>query len=161
MSAPHVQTLTDFLRNHRKVLKQVNKHDVVLRRTGGEPAVRLSLESHASANEERFRMFASAVASVPKGEVRSLFVSRLFPWSRFLPARDRSAFEDSLIEILQACASLGNFARLDQMVGDWKATALVHADPELAADLKRPIANDVEIPVRRPLMPRQRRAQKR
>jgi hypothetical protein len=162
MSAPHVEeTLTDFLRHHKKVLKQVDKHAVVLRRTGGKPAVRLSLESDASANDARLSMLAAAVAAVPKGSARALFVNRLFPWSRFLPEHDRSTFEDSLIETLQACASLGNFAKLDEMVGDWKATALVHADPELAADLKRPIANDFEIPVPRPQMPRRRRAQKR
>jgi hypothetical protein len=161
MSASRFEgTLTDFLRHHKQVLKKVNKHDVVLRRTGGEPAVRLSLESHASANEERLRMFATAVAMLT-GQVRSAFVSGLFPWSRFLPEHDRSTFEDSLIETLRACASLDNFAKLDEMVGDWKATALVHADPGLAADLRRPIANGVEIPVPRPQMPRQRRAQKR
>ena len=65
MSAPHVEeTLTDFLRHHKKVLKQVDKHVVVLRRTGGKPAVRLSLESEASANEARLSMLAAAVAAV-------------------------------------------------------------------------------------------------
>ena len=162
MSAPHVEeTLTDFLRHHKKVLKQVDKHVVVLRRTGGKPAVRLSLESDASANEARLTMLATAIAAVPKGSARSLFVNRLFPWSRFLPEHDLSTFEDSLIDTLQASASLGHFAKLDEMVGDWKATALVHADPNLAAELKRPVVNDVEIPVTRPHTPQRRRAQKR
>lgn len=99
------ETLTDFLRHHKKVLKQVDKHVVVLRRTGGKPAVRLSLESDASANEARLSMLAAAVAALPKGSARALFVNLLFPWSRFLPEHDRSTFEDSLIETLQACAS--------------------------------------------------------
>ena len=133
-------------------------------RTGGKPSLRLSLESRASAanmvHELGMKLAADAVAAVPEGADRAKLMARHFPWVHFLPEADRALFGRSFIETLQACVSLGNFTKLDELLGDWKATALVHADPALAADLRRPIPAGPEIPVPRPRM-RPRRAKKR
>lgn len=158
-------TFSDFLRRPKQVVKKVDREDVLLVRTGGKPSLRLSLESRAAAahmvHELGMKLAADAVAAVPEGAGRAELMARHFPWIRFLPEGDRVLFERSFLETLQACVSLGNFARLDQMLGDWKATALAHADPELAADLRRPIPAGPEIPVPRPRMARPRRAKKR
>jgi len=164
MSA-HAVTFSDFLRKPKQVVRKVDKHDVLLVRTGGKPSLRLSLESRASAasmvHELGMKLAADAVASVPEGAGRAELMARHFPWVRFLPEGDRALFERNFVETLQACVSLGNFAKLDELLGDWKTTALAHADPELAADLKRPIPAGPEIPVPRPPMVRPRRAKKR
>jgi len=157
-------TFSDFLRRPKQVVKKVDREDVLLVRTGGKPSLRLSLESRASAanmvHELGMKLAADAVAAVPEGAGRAELMARHFPWVRFLPESDRALFERSFIETLQACVSLGNFAKLDELLGDWKATALVHADPALSADLRRPIPAGPEIPVPRPRM-RPRRAKKR
>jgi hypothetical protein len=138
----HAETLTEFLRKPNEVLKEVDKHDVVLRRTGGKPAVRLSLESRASAVsagiELATHLLADAFAAVPEVPIKlAQLLERRFPWTRFLPTDDRLAFAREFVETLQACASVGSSARLEEMVRDWKATAAIHADPVLAAELKR------------------------
>jgi hypothetical protein len=157
----HAVTFSDFLRKPKEVIKKVDKEDVLLVRTGGKPSLRLSLETRASAtsslHDMAMNLAADAVACVPPGQSRHELMVRHFPWVRFLPEADRTAFERSFVETLLACVSLDNFARLEELLGDWKATALVHADPALAADLKRPIAaGSPEIPVRRPRKPASR-----
>lgn len=157
----HAVTFSDFLRRPKEVVKKVDKEDVLLVRTGGKPSLRLSLETRASAessiHELGMKLAADAVASVPPGQSRHELMVRHFPWVRFLPEDDRAAFERSFVETLLACVSLGNFAKLEELLGDWKATALVHADPALAAELKRPIpASNPEIPVPRPRKPASR-----
>jgi hypothetical protein len=156
----HAVTFSDFLRKPKEVVKKVDKQDVLLVRTGGKPSLRLSLESRTSAantvHELGMRLAADAVAAVPDGPKRSELMTRHFPWVRFLPERDRSLFERAFVETLQASVSLGNFAKLGELLGDWRATALVHADPALAADLKRPISPGAEIPVPRPSVARRR-----
>ncbi len=163
MSA-HAVTFSDFLRRPKEVVRKIEKHDVLLLRTGGKPSLRLSLESRAASatavHAMGMQLLSDAVAAVPQGVTRSALLERHFPWVRFLPSHDRSGFEGAFVAILQACVSLGNFAKLDELVSDWKATALVHADPALAADLKRPILAGSELPVPRP-SPVARRASKR
>ena len=105
------------------------------------------------------KLAADAISAVPEGRGRSELFVRHFPWVRFLPERDRPLFERTFVETLLACVSLDNFVKLEELLNDWKATALVHADPSLAADLRRPILGGApEIPVERP---RARRAAKR
>jgi hypothetical protein len=158
-------TFSDFLRRPKEVVKRVDRADVLLVRTGGKPSLLLSLESRASAastvHELGMKLAADAIDAVPQGRERSELLVRHFPWLRFLPEGDRGLFERSFVETLQACVSLSNFAKLAELLGDWKATALVHADPALAADLRRPIpAGGPSIPVKRPRVLR-RRASKR
>jgi hypothetical protein len=88
------------------------------------------------------KLAADAISTVPEGRSHAELLVRHFPWVRFLPDEDRSLFERSFVETLLACVSLDNFAKLEELLGDWKATALIHADPELAADLKKLIPDD-------------------
>jgi hypothetical protein len=97
------------------------------------------------------KLAADAISAVPEGRGRSELLVRHSPWVRFLPEGDRPLFERTFVETLLACASLDNFVKLGELLSDWKASALVHADPSLAAELRRPVpAAAREIPVRRP-----------
>jgi hypothetical protein len=149
----NVDTLTDFLRQPKKVLKQVDKEDVVLARRG-KASIRISLDSRVEAQQERSELaahlLADAVATIPAmlGQMAAILEKR-FPWVRLLPADDRAAFAQELVETLQACAAVGKLARIEEIFHEWKATAEIYADPELAAQLKGPFV-ETDAPVRRP-----------
>jgi hypothetical protein len=140
------ETLTDFLRRPKKILKQVDKGDVVLARRG-KAAIRISLDSRVEAQQERSELaahlLADAVLAIPAMPAQmAAILERRFPWVRLLPADDR-------VETLQACASVGKLARIEEIFNEWKATAEIHADPDLAAKLKGPFTES-DAPVRRP-----------
>jgi hypothetical protein len=147
------ETLTDFLRQPKKVLKQVDKGDVVLARRG-KAAIRISLDSRVEAQQERSELaahlLADAVLAIPAMPAQmAAILERRFPWVRLLPADDRVAFAQELVETLQACASVGKLARIEEIFHEWKATAEIHADPDLAAKLKGPFTES-DAPVQRP-----------
>jgi hypothetical protein len=149
-SPEEAETLTDFLHRPARVLKKVGKEDVVLRRRG-KPSIRLSLEtrqaSSTAANaavlaraEEAASILSAALDGVSELAARlPEFLGRRYPWIRFLPPDGRSTFAREYVETLQACASIGNTARLDEMLCAWKATAEIYADPTLLAKLTRPL----------------------
>lgn len=147
------ETLTDFLREPKRVLKQVDKEDVVLARRG-KAAIRISLDSRVEAQQERSELaahlLADAVASIPTMPAQmTTILEKRFPWVRLLPTEDRAAFAQELVETMQACASVGKLARIEEIFHEWKATAEIYADPELAAKLKGPFTES-GTPVRRP-----------
>ncbi|KOV80641.1 hypothetical protein [Nocardia sp. NRRL S-836] len=73
-------------------------------------------------------------------EVRRLVtevVPQAFPWVRFLPREDVQAFVVELVDTLEAANSLGAPAPVVNLIGQWRRTAEVHADPRLAEILGR------------------------
>lgn len=60
-----------------------------------------------------------------------------FPWVCFLPTEDVRAFVLELVDPLRAADSLENFAPVAQVITEWRHTAEVHADPELAARIRQ------------------------
>jgi hypothetical protein len=154
-------TLTDFLHRPARVLKKVGKEDVVLRRRG-KPSIRLSLEtrqvSTAAASaavlaraEEAASILSAALDGVSELAARlPELLARRYAWIRFLPTDGRDTFAREYVETLQACASIGNTARLDEMLCAWKATAEVYADPILLAKLTGPLPAPTSRRVPRP-----------
>ena len=71
-----------------------------------------------------------------------------FPWTSFRPKADQAAFIDDFTQTIVAAAELDSFAALTQLVDEWRATAGIHADPELARRLLRSISvgGDVAAP---------------
>ncbi|MGH7855776.1 MAG: hypothetical protein ACREQY_00485 [Candidatus Binatia bacterium] len=132
-----IETLTDFLHRPARVLKRVDREDVVLRRRG-KPAIRLSLETRTAGTEVAAHVLADALGVMPELSRRLAgILQRRYPWLRFLPADARESFVREFIETLQACAAVGNPAHLDELLHSWKATAEIHADPVLHAALTR------------------------
>lgn len=70
-------------------------------------------------------------------------LSEEFPWVDLLPEPDRAAFVRDFGRAFQASAEVGHWSRLAQTVAEWKATAAIHADPELARQLSQPISDDL------------------
>jgi hypothetical protein len=149
-AAEEGDTLTDFLHRPARVLKRVGKEDVVLRRRG-KPSIRLSLETRQASTaaasaavlaraEEAASILSAALDVVSELPARlPELLARRYAWIRFLPPEGRGTFAREYVETLQACASIGNTARLDEMLTSWKATAEVHADPALLAKLTGPL----------------------
>ena len=146
-------TLTDFLREPNKALKQVEKEDLVLSRRG-KASIRISLESRqeadAARNEIASHLLADAFRRLPdmRASLPDILENR-FPWVRFLPPHERDVFGVELVETLQAAAAVGSLAPIESVFQKWKATAQIHAEPELAQRLRGPFAES-KTPVRRP-----------
>ena len=79
------------------------------------------------------------VALLRDGDAQGLMVRVLpevFPWARFLPDDDRRQFVTELVQTLRGADDLDNLAPVTQVIVEWRHTAEVHADPELAAALR-------------------------
>jgi hypothetical protein len=82
-------------------------------------------------------------------EVRELVTDvmpKAFPWVRFLPREDMQAFVLELVDTLEAANSLGTPAPVVQLIGAWRRTAEVHADPRLVEILSRDGEDFGEVP---------------
>ncbi|WP_341258614.1 hypothetical protein [Gordonia malaquae] len=62
------------------------------------------------------------------------------PWVAFLPDADRRVFATESVETLRVCASVGRYAAFADLIEDWRNTAEVWSDPDLAALLAADIA---------------------
>lgn len=63
-------------------------------------------------------------------------IPEVFPWVRFLPTEDVRAFVLELVDTLRAAEALENAAPVVQLITEWRHTAEVHADPELATRVR-------------------------
>ncbi len=153
MSAPVLETTwSDFLRNASDVAARLAEGDVLLHRRDGED-VRLTLEARAHAEPSAVGLFARLVeAALKEPGGAALFTRQLsaaIPWARFLPAQDRTEFLGELAECAEACAAVGVWVPLEQLVREWQSTAAVYADPNTLALLRRDHTGDLG-PVRPP-----------
>jgi hypothetical protein len=135
-------TLTDFLRDPNSIVEKLERQDVVLhRRNAGD--LRLSLQSRSEADDEGVRFVAHLLGQALTDDVlgaRLVSAAAAIPWVTLLPERSRQTFVEELIRTAEAAGELGSMAPLAQLLVEWKATAAIHADPALAVELKRPIA---------------------
>jgi hypothetical protein len=65
-----------------------------------------------------------------------------FPWVDLLPIPDRGRFVTEFVRAVQASAEIGEWTALTRAIDEWKATAVVYADPALAAQLSGPLDTD-------------------
>jgi hypothetical protein len=141
MTATAETTLTEFLRDPNAVAERLEHADVVLHRRNAED-IRLSLESRseAVATSVRFlaRVLGAALSDDLVRERLRMSVDEI-PWVAFLPDREREKFTREFLRTAEAAAELGSMTPLAQLLHEWQATATVHADPALAAELRRPL----------------------
>lgn len=146
MSPTTDATLTDFLRDPKAVIDRLEHADVVLHRRNAED-LRLSLESRSEAVADGVR-FVSRVLTVAMSDAtvreRLEDSAEAIPWLSFLPRQRRQEFLTEFFRTAEAAAELGVLTPLAQLLQEWQATALIYADPELAAELRRPLAGDGE-----------------
>jgi hypothetical protein len=128
----------------RSVAALADRADVRIRRRDGV-ALLLVREDRAHAAADG----ALAAARTLRNALRHLDAERAheslaeeFPWAGLLPVDDRSRFATDFVRAVQASAELGQWDVLSQALVEWRATAAIHADPTLAAELSRPVDND-------------------
>lgn len=138
----HELTWSSFLREPTSVERWLERGDVLLRRREGE-TLRLSRESSDAAQREALRaavrlLTVGAAHAKTRLHLEEEEIAERLPWTRFLPAPDRSTFVAEFLSTLEACADLGELAALGRLLDDWKATASLHAEG-IAGRLKGPI----------------------
>lgn len=139
-------TLTDFLRDPNAVVDRLEHVDVVLHRRNAED-LHLSLESRTEAVADSVRFLARMLsAALADAEVRDRLQAsaEAIPWLSFLGAKQRQEFLADFFRTAEAAAELGVMTPLAQILREWQATASIYADPELATELRRPLAGDGE-----------------
>jgi hypothetical protein len=128
-------TFTHMLRNSGDVLAEVAHRDVVLRRRDRED-VFLGLRSREEAVRDALGVLARVLlaASMDPDTRRQVAaaLSASLPWTTFLPEDERAEFFEALATTAAACVDVDTFEPLAHLIEGWRATAEVHANPELA-----------------------------
>ena len=124
-----------MLRNSGDVLAEVEHRDVVLRRRDGEDLF-LSLRSREESVRDALGVLARLLlAASVDPETRKRVAGALsasLPWTTFLPENERSEFFEALTSTAAACVEVDTFEPLAHLIEGWRATAEIHANPELA-----------------------------
>ncbi len=132
-------TFTFMLRNSGDVLDEVERRDVVLRRRDGEDLF-LGLRSREESVRDALGVLARLLlaASVdPKTRQRVAGgLSASLPWTAFLPQDERGDFLEALTSTAAACVEIDTFGPLARLIESWRATAEIHANPELGKLLR-------------------------
>lgn len=134
-------SFSDLLRNPTRVVEELAGGDVLLRRRGDEP-LRLSLWKRDEATGETLRAVVRLLRTlaVHSPDALAAAAGEAFPWTDFLPQADRATFLAELTRVLVAGADIGAFAPVVRTLEEWRATAAIHADPEMALRLAAPLA---------------------
>lgn len=135
---------SELQRDPKGVAALADRGDVRVRRRDGA-ALLLTREDRASSTAEgavtAARALRNLLAHVEPQTAAAALVDE-FPWADVLPRQDRAQFVTDFVRAFQASAEMGQWTALAQTVREWKATAAVHADPELVELLSSPLNDD-------------------
>ncbi len=136
---------SDLLRHPKDVTNDVEDSDVLLRRRD-EPDLRLTRADRDADRVEAFTALSRTLRNLAVHSAKALeaALGDAFPWLEFLPAGDRRLFVDEFTRVVTGAAALDSYAPLSQLVREWRASAEVHADPQLARRLRRSLDADGE-----------------
>jgi len=145
MSAVLVAPFSDLLNKPKDTLASMVRSGAFLLRLRRRDAEDLVLTTVSRREQEHAVVSVATRLAVAlmrqidgQGQERLLEVlPEVFPWVRFLPAGDMRLFLDELVGTLHAIEDLDNIAPVAQLITEWRHTAEVHADPELAAALSQ------------------------
>jgi len=143
-------TFTEFLRDPKRVTRLLDAGDVILHRRDEED-LRLTVASRSAAEGRVLSLLSGLVAAALRDPgIRSHAIAApSLPWTRFLPEHERARFFTELFDCVEGAAQIGTLAPVERLMDEWRATAAIHADPNLAERLTGPIAGDGG-PVARP-----------
>jgi hypothetical protein len=144
-SAAEVQW-SELQRDAKAVAETVDRTGQVrVRRRDGVPLVLVREDQIAEASagaREAARVFRNLVAHVPARELAVSLLDEL-PWLDLLPGSAQQSFFTDFARAFEASAELGKWSLLHQLLTEWKATAAIYADVELADHLTGPIDGDL------------------
>jgi hypothetical protein len=128
-----VFSYSSFLRGPSEVLPSLDEGDVVLERRDAESLVVTRHDRYAArlfGMGVATRMLVHLVNEDPERAAR--LVSDEMPWLIWLPEDERARCVHELVANLAAGADTGTLEPFARAVGEWRDTAEVWADPELA-----------------------------
>lgn len=127
---------SDLLRSPNVVVSDLERGDVVLRRRDA-PDLRLTLAGRDEDRSAAFAMVGRTLRNLAAHSPDALgdAVSSEFPWTSLLPPADLEEFLAEFTRSIMAASEIDSFAAVGQLLHEWRATAAVHSDRELAARL--------------------------
>ena len=142
MSAPTV-SFSDLSKNSKRVADTVDHAQRVhVTRRDGEDLY-LTTARHDQQREETAdvtaRLFAALSGTDEGGRAILHALPMVFPWVRHLSGDEVAEFTQDLINSARDITELDVHANLHRVIVEWRATARILADPELAAQLTRPL----------------------
>lgn len=139
-------TWSAFQRDAKAVADRADESDILLRRRDGPDLFLGSAERH-DAMIESVGVLSRVLAAVLDDPTvrRQITAPGSLPWLRFLPNEDREQFATEFVETAAASADLGTLTPLAELIREWRNTALVHADPRLAAAMRREHPGDGDL----------------
>lgn len=127
-------TLTDFLQHSGRLLPEVERGGVVLRRRDGQDLM-LMTRGQSQALGDAVRVLAGAVlalldrdATASVTTATSQRVLSLFPWMEYLSPGDRTACVKEIGEVASAAVATGRTDRLEELLAEWRASGLAAWD---------------------------------
>ena len=130
--------MATFIRDYAAVLDEVEATDdaLVLERRSGRASFVLAplrrVEGDRHAIEAVTQILRKALGSKDVEKVVTAGLVESYPWTAFLPAKERTLFAKELLAVLRACASIGRFTAFEDLIDSWRSTAEIWSDPELA-----------------------------
>lgn len=145
--------MSRFIQNYNQHLVDAELTDdvLVLQQRGDRPTWVLESAGRVQAASDATRLLSDALAALVHDDTLfDRYVAKLtdqLPWVAFLPQADRRLFVTEITDTLRACASIGRFTALAVLIEDWKSTAVVWSDPELAESLRADVTEPLGKPV--------------
>lgn len=141
-----------MLRDPKPVVAAAEKARVRIRRRDGMDLVLGLAESDEVAalhTAAIARLLAAFVAEMTDEEIGRALVEGL-AWTEWLPSSERTVFVHDLSRAISQAADLESFVPIQQTMREWRTTAIIYTDPDLAAELQKPIPRPVDRRVPRP-----------
>lgn len=145
--------MSTFIQSYTKHLSEAEYSDdtIVLQQRGGRPTWVMETEHRVQDTEEATYFLSAALGALLKDpELFERFPAALMstlPWVSFLPEEDQATFAQEATESLKACASLGRYTAFARLVEDWRNTAEIWSDPDLAESLGYAVDEPINTPV--------------
>jgi len=135
---------SELQRDPKSVAAMVDAGDVRVRRRDGATLL-LTREDRVAASTEGAMSAARALRNVlvhlKPAEIAEALTEE-FPWLELLPVDSLAEFAADFVKATRVSAELGQWSVLAQTLREWKATAAVYAEPQVLAQLSRPIDTD-------------------
>lgn len=139
-------SFSDLSKNSKRVADTVERAQRVhVTRRDGEDLY-LTTARHDQQREETAEVTARLFSALIRSDAGVGAVLRalpeVFPWVRHLSREEAQEFVADLIDATRDVVELDVHTNLHRVIVEWRATARILADPELTAQLTRPLPGD-------------------
>lgn len=142
-------SFSDLIQQPTRIASAVEERGRVILRRRNAPDLVLSQAGDLSGLSGFARLLTGALHHLTASDAAEALTEGL-PWTRYLSDRGRSEFLAGLPGVITDCDDLGTFAPLEIYLAEWRATAAILADPELADRLSASIPAPTGTPVESP-----------